>query len=65
MDLNTLQQKASDNYDAAKKRKRELYQVARKLNFTPQESQILSGTSEETIHRLAVERDDEATNKSI
>lgn len=58
--LSELQEDAERQYNNHKATMRERYALARKLGFTPQEATILKTKTEETIKRLASER--EASN---
>lgn len=48
-----LRKQAAEEYEAIKKRKRKLYQLARRLGFPPTEAKILSGSNEQRIVELA------------
>jgi len=52
MDLKELERQTSN----LKKRANRLYHLARSLGFTAHESQVLSNQSEDTIRRLAQEK---------
>lgn len=56
MDDKELREITAKLYDAAKQRRRNLYKMARDLGFTPGESRVLSGTSEDNIEQIHKER---------
>lgn len=54
--LEELQRRATGEYNNLKRRKRELYHLAKELGFTPNEAKILSGSTQEKIVELAKKR---------
>jgi hypothetical protein len=60
MNIDELQQRSNDYHDTLLERKRKRYQYARNKGFNPEQSRILSSTTEEDIDRLAKERDEKA-----